>query len=151
MERIVLLLNELIDKLNVAKNEAGELIGDYNSKRERQAIEWADIKASRQEIAKREKAVSEIESIVELEKSAKALMKKASEEMSVVEKDRDVFNDYVNKKKKELAIAEEKNAQEAKRLQKEWDVLKKAEDKLNKDKEDYREKIATGLVKLAGK
>jgi chromosome segregation ATPase len=149
MEALLKVLDRLIQECSEAKAVIVKMVSEYDKAFKKVADREAELKKLGENLDKREEAIGDQERILEIEKSNKAELKEISAQKDALTEDRISFDRFVLDKKKEISQEIKKLEDGNVQLKKEWEILKKAQESLNKEKEEYKERIAKGIVNAA--
>jgi len=138
-------------ELSKFKTEVSTTLKLIADTREEFAIRETRLLAQEDGLAVREKAVKEIENIVELEQTAKEELRVLGIKQSEFMVAKNNFSEQVQVTRKELEIAATKNTHDRVANENESKSLRELRVALEKEKEDFKTKLSKGLIDLANK
>ena len=151
MEKILEVFDGFAGEIARAKMEISKAISCYDKKNAELDANISIIGEKEIELKERENEIAKIESVVALEAEAKKTLKESKELISGFSKEKDTFTDSVIQQTKDINAARAELENKNKLLKREWAILKDAQKVLNEDKENYKIKMAKGIVDLASK
>ena len=151
MSNIITVIDSVIGELNKFKGLAVEMAGDISKQNESLAVIKSEQDIRQKALDIREAEIKKVEDIVKLEAETKVLLsdaEKASRELATAQK---AFKETVVSENKALAEQAAKNERERIRNEAETRDLIKVREDLEKEKSEFKLKLAQGLVNQADK
>jgi len=149
MSNIIAVIDSVIVELNKFKGSAVEMAGDISKQNESLAVIKSEQDARQKSLDAREIEIKKVEDIIKLEAETKnllSLVEKASRELAIAQKS---FKETVISENKALAEQAAKNERERARNEAETNSLIKVREDLEKEKSEFKLKLAQGLIKQA--
>jgi len=151
MSNIITVIDSVIGELNKFKGLAVEMAGDISKQNESLAVIKSEQDIRQKALDIREAEIKKVEDIVKLEAETKVLLsdaEKASRELATAQK---AFKETAVSENKALAEQAAKNERERIRNEAETKDLIRVREGLEKEKSEFKLKLAQGLVNQADK
>ncbi len=151
MEGIIKAVEILAEELTRFKGAVSHELAIISAEKEKNAILATRLSAQKEGLEVREAEVAKIENIVLLEKTAKEEMGEVNKKIQQLSRDKAEFDILISADRKSIAEANEKVAEARKANEREAAALNKLRADIEKEKEEFKMKIAVGLVNQAAK
>ncbi len=149
-ENLNKILDTVVQALSAFRTEANIYFASQEKKAEADAARVEELDKRQAGLDVREKAVKSYEDIKKQREEANKLSADARDRMDALQKEQDRFDNYVKKVSKEINDAKIANSNRTDELNAEYKALESQRAAFVKEKDDYKLKLAKGLVDRVG-